>query len=114
MTGLLILAVIALATLALLWLLRLRGSLLTLAAAALALGCAGYALQGNPGLEGSLRAAEARAAPLPLTAARKAMMGQFTAADTWTTIACPWQTRQRSSAISAVAWASLAGSASCL
>jgi len=86
MTGLLILGVIALGTLALLWLLKVRGSLLTLAAAALAFGCAGYALQGRPGLVGSPDTVNARRAPVPLTAARKAMMGQFTAADTWTTI----------------------------
>lgn len=86
MTGLLIIGVIAFATLALLWALGLRGPFLTLAAAALAFGCAGYALQGRPGLEGSPRASAMRPPPVPLTAARKAMMGQFTAADTWTTI----------------------------
>ena len=86
MTGLLIIGVIALATLALMWALGLRGSLLTLAAAALAFGCAGYALQGRPGLAGSSSSAATRAPPIPLTKARKAMMGQFTAADTWTTI----------------------------
>lgn len=87
MTGLLIVAVVAFATLALLWAMKLRGSLLTLAGAALAFGCAGYALQGRPGLDGSPRASTTRPPPVPLTAARKAMMGQFTAADTWTTIA---------------------------
>ncbi len=86
MSGLLIFGVIALATLAFLWALKVRGPLLTLAAAALALGCAGYAVQGRPGLDGSPRVAATRPPPVPLTAARKAMMGQFTAADTWTTI----------------------------
>lgn len=93
MTGFLILAAIALATLALLWALKLRGSLLTLAAAALAFGCAGYALQGRPSLAGSPRASATRAPPVPLTKARKAMMGQFTAADTWTTIAESYASR---------------------
>ena len=87
MTGLLLAVAIALAALALMWLLKLRGASLTLAAAALAFGGAGYAFQGHPGLGGSPRGAATRPAPVPLTAARKAMMGQFTAADTWSTIA---------------------------
>lgn len=86
MTGLLIVAILALITLVFLWALKLRGPLLTLAAAALAFGCAGYALQGRPGLEGSPRASAMRPPPVPLTDARKTMMGQFTAADTWMTI----------------------------
>ena len=93
MSGLLILALVALATLALLWALKLRGPLLTLAAAALAFGCAGYALQGRPGLGGSPRAAATRPPPVPLTATRKAMMGQFTAADTWMTISESYASR---------------------
>ncbi len=86
MTGLMILAAIVAATLGLLWLLRLRGASFTLAAAALMLGAAGYAVQGRPALGGSPRSAAARPAPMPLTAARKALMGQFNAADTWMTI----------------------------
>ena len=86
MNGLLILALALAAAIGLLWLLRLRGAILTLAAAALMLGAAGYALQGRPSLAGSPHLAESRAPPLPLTAARKALMGQFTAADTWITI----------------------------
>jgi cytochrome c-type biogenesis protein CcmH len=86
MTGLSILALMLAATIALLWLLRLRGPMLTLAAAALMLGAAGYALQGRPGLAGSPDLAARRDPPVPLTAARKALMGQFTAADTWITI----------------------------
>lgn len=87
MTGLFLLAVIAFLTLALLWLLRVRGPQLTLAAAALAFACAGYAFQGRPGLAGSPSTAASKEPPVALTKARKAMMGQFTAADTWTTIA---------------------------
>jgi cytochrome c-type biogenesis protein CcmH len=86
MTGLSILALILVATVGLLWLLRLRGPMLTLAAAALMLGAAGYALQGRPGLSGSPDLVARRDPPEPLTAARKALMGQFTAADTWITI----------------------------
>lgn len=86
MSGLSILAVIVAATLALLWLLRLRGPLLTMAAAALMIGAAGYAVQGRPALKGSPDLAASRPPSVPLTQARKALMGQFTAADTWMTI----------------------------
>ena len=81
--GFLWLGLFALATLALLWLLKLRGSLLTLAAAAVAFGCAGYALQGSPDLRGTPRLSASRAPPFPLTGARHALMGQFDAADAW-------------------------------
>jgi cytochrome c-type biogenesis protein CcmH len=77
------LALITLMTLALLWALKLRGSLLTLAAAAIAFGCAGYAVQGRPDLDGVQRASARRAPPMPLTGARRALMGQFDAADAW-------------------------------
>ncbi len=86
MTGLLILGLIVAATLGLLWLLKLRGAIFTLAAAALMIGAAGYALQGRPVLIGSPDLAANRPPPIPLTTARKALMGQFTAADTWMTI----------------------------
>lgn len=77
------LVVVALLTLALLWLMKLRGPLLTLAAAAIAFGCAGYAMQGSPDVGGAPRASSNRAIPLPLTGARHALMGQFDAADAW-------------------------------
>lgn len=77
------LALIAIATLALLWLLRLRGPVLTLAAAAIAFGCAGYAFQGRPDLAGSPRAAGEGRPALPLTGARVALMGQFDRSDSW-------------------------------
>ena len=86
MMGLVILAAIVAATLALLWLLRLRGAGLTLAAAALMIGAAGYAFQGRPALGGSPSLAADRGPPVPLTGARKALLGQFNAADTWITI----------------------------
>ena len=85
--GYFVLGVLALGALGLLWLMRLRGSMLTLAAAALSFGCAGYALQGRPELGGQARVAVKRAAPLPLTGARQAMMGQFDYADTWLNMA---------------------------
>lgn len=93
--GFAILAAIVALTLAALWLLRLRGPGLTLAAAALMLGAAGYAYQGRPALGGSPRAAAERAPPVPLTAARKALLGQFTAADTWMTISEGYASRGR-------------------
>ena len=77
------LALLALLTLSLLWLMRLRGPLLTLAAAAVAFGCAGYAMQGRPDLPGAPREFAERAPPLSLTGARHALMGQFDAADAW-------------------------------
>ena len=96
MTGLLILGMIAVLMIALLWVLRLRGSLLTLAAAAIAFGCAGYAMQGRPSLDGSPRNAATRAAPVPLTKPRKAMMGEFTAANSWLTISESYASRGKS------------------
>lgn len=86
MSGLISVIVLALLALGLMALARLRGALLTLAAAALALGAAGYALQGRPGLAGSPRGQAMDAPPVPLTEARKAFMGQFTTADRWLTI----------------------------
>jgi len=77
------LALIAGTTATLLWLMKLRGGLLTLAAAAIAFGCAGYAWQGRPGEAGANRAASQRPPPMSLTAARIVLMGQFDNADSW-------------------------------
>jgi len=74
-------------TLGVLRLFGLRGAIFQLAGAALLFGAAGYALQGRPGLAGSPRNAAAVRAPLPLTGARRALMGQFNDADRWITIA---------------------------
>lgn len=93
MSGLIFLSLIVGATIASLWLLRLRGPILTLAAAALMLGGAGYALQGRPTLEGSPNLSAARPAPVPLTEARKSLMGRFTPADTWMTISEAYASR---------------------
>ncbi|MES2753597.1 MAG: hypothetical protein V4659_02920 [Pseudomonadota bacterium] len=73
------LAVIAGATAALLWRLRLPPSLGSFAAAALTLGAAGYVWQGRPGLAGRLVGPSAATA-LPDTevyALREAMLGRF-------------------------------------
>ena len=87
MMGFLVLAAVAFVTVALLWLTRLRGSMLTLAGAAIAFGSAGYALQGSPGLVGQPRVATERPAPMPLAGARHAMTGQFDYADQWLNLA---------------------------
>lgn len=87
MTGLLIVAVIALSVVGGLRLGGVRGPLLTLSAAALAFGCAGYAMQGRPGLAGTPRSAADRPAPLDLSEARTAMLGRFTPEERWMTIA---------------------------
>lgn len=87
MTGLFLVVGLALALLVVLRLLGLRGPVLTLSAAALALGCAGYTLQGRPGLAGSPRGATDRQPPLDISGARHALLGQFTAEERWMTIA---------------------------
>jgi cytochrome c-type biogenesis protein CcmH/NrfG len=87
MTAYLWLGLLSLAAIGLMWLMRLRGPMLTLAAAAIAFGCAGYALQGSPGLAGQPRASAQRGAPLPLTGARHALMGQFDYSDNWLNMA---------------------------
>ena len=93
--GFLWLAMLAVATLALLWLLRLRGPMMTLAAAAVAFGCAGYALQGHPDLQGVPRASAERRPPMPLTEARHALTGQFDYADSWLNFADALASRGR-------------------
>ena len=77
------LALIAAATVGLLWLMKLRGPLLTLAAAAIAFGCAGYAWQGRPDLAGVPRSAGERGPPMSLAGARVTLMGQFDRSDSW-------------------------------
>lgn len=84
MTGFLILLALAsIVTLGLLLLGRLRGAALQLTVAALMIGGAGYALQGRPSLPGAPTSAGTNAAPLQLTEARQAMLGQFNQASRW-------------------------------
>ena len=87
MTAYVPLALLVAVAIGLLWVMKLRGSMLTLAGAALAFGSAGYALQGSPGLQGQPRVAAARTPPIPLTGARHAMTGQFDYADNWLNMA---------------------------
>lgn len=65
------------------WLLRVRGGLLTAAGAALLLGAAGYALQGRPGLAGAPAPGRAADEFISLTDARHAFFGNFTRAESW-------------------------------
>ena len=87
MSGFIWLGLLSLLALGLIWVMKLRGPILTLAAAAVAFGCAGYAVQGRPGLAGQPRSAAERQPPLPLTGARQALMGQFDYSDAWLNMA---------------------------
>ena len=81
--GWLILLLLVAASLARLWRMGVHGGTLKAAAAALLLGASGYALQGRPELAGSpAQGSEARNY-LPLTEARHAFFGNFTAAESW-------------------------------
>lgn len=81
--GWLILLLLIAISLGLLWLLRLRGGLLTASAAALLLGAAGYAVQGSPDLPGAPAEAGDAHDIFPLTEARHAFFGYFTPAEPW-------------------------------
>jgi cytochrome c-type biogenesis protein CcmH len=83
MSGWILLALLFVVAVGALWLLRVRGAMLQLAVAALLFGCAGYALQGNPGLAGSPRQAQATEAPVSLGEARHAFFGDFTPNEHW-------------------------------
>lgn len=83
MIGWLLLIVLIAASASGLWLLGLRGGLLTASVAALLFGAAGYALQGRPGLTGAPATASDDREALPLTEARHAFFGNFSAAESW-------------------------------
>lgn len=83
MNGWLILLVLLALGLAAAWLLKLRGAMLQLVAAALLLGAAGYALQGRPGLPGSAAQRATASHVFPLTAARRAFFGEFSGSEHW-------------------------------
>ena len=94
MMGYLLLFAMVLCVTAGLWLVaRLKGSSLTLVLAALMVGGAGYALQGQPFLPGSPTEPGQGAAPLQLTAAREAMLGQFNQASRWLRMADSFSSR---------------------
>lgn len=66
---------------------KLRGAALQVTLAALMLGAAGYALQGRPDLAGSPRNGGLDRPAMPLTEARQAMLGTFTASERYLLIA---------------------------
>jgi cytochrome c-type biogenesis protein CcmH len=70
-------------SLALLWLLRVRGGLLTASAAALLLGAVGYSVQGSPDLPSAPAQGNLGRDVFPLTDARHAFFGYFTPAESW-------------------------------
>ena len=71
------------ASLGILWVLKVRGGLLTASAAALFLGASGYALQGRPSLPSAPAAGEEGRDVLPLTDARHAFFGNFAITEPW-------------------------------
>jgi cytochrome c-type biogenesis protein CcmH len=86
MSGWITLALLAAVAFAALRLLGLKGPLLQLGAAALLFGCAGYALQGRPGLAGSPREAQMLEPPAPVTEIRHAFFGNFSGEESWLNI----------------------------
>jgi cytochrome c-type biogenesis protein CcmH len=73
-------------SLALLWILCVRGGMFQLCAAALLFGAAGYATVGRPELQSSPRRAEERQPPIPLTNLRHAFFGNFGPTEHWLVI----------------------------
>ena len=87
MSGWIALALLLAVALGLLWLLRVRGAMFQLSAAALLFAGAGYASQGRPGLEAAPASASEQTAPIPLTTLRHAFFGSFTGSEHWLLIA---------------------------
>ena len=83
MSGWIPLLLLIVASLALLWALRVRGAMIQLVAAALLFGAAGYAMFGRPGLASSPRSVEQARAPVPLTNFRHAFFGNFGPTEHW-------------------------------
>lgn len=83
MSGWIAFGILAAASLGLLRMLKVRGAMLQLAAAALLLGGAGYALGGRPGLGGSPAGEARRQPPIPLTNLRQAFFGRFGPTEHW-------------------------------
>ena len=93
--GWLILFLIIAAALGGLWLLRVRGAMLTASAAALLIGASGYALQGRPGLQGSPASRIQGAEKVPLAEARHAFFERFSGAEGWLVMAEALERRGR-------------------
>ena len=81
--GWLVLLSLAVTTLGLLWLFKVRGGLLTASAAALFLGASGYALQGRPNVPAAIASGGEAHDIFPLTDARHAFFGHFAPAESW-------------------------------
>jgi len=87
MIGWVILLIVLALAVAALWLMRVRGPMLQACGAALLLGAAGYALQGRPGLPGAPADTELEHQFVPLSQARHAFFGNFSADESWLTLA---------------------------
>lgn len=83
MSGWIVLLLMIALSLAILWMLRVRGAMLQLAGAALLLGAAGYAAFGRPGLAASVPSAQQQQPPIPLTNLRHAFFGRFGPTEHW-------------------------------
>lgn len=81
--GWLILFALIVVSLGVLWRFGVRGGLLTASAAALLVGASGYALQGNPSLQGAPVQRSEAGDVFPLTDARHAFFGHFTPTESW-------------------------------
>jgi cytochrome c-type biogenesis protein CcmH len=81
--GWLVLGLLLAISIGLIWIQRVRGGLLTASAAALLVGASGYALQGRPDLPAALAERVDKSDAFPLTDARHAFFGHFTAAESW-------------------------------
>lgn len=93
MTSYLILLLLVAVALAVIHFAGLRGSWFLLAAAALLLGAAGYAVQGRPGLGGSPRGAVSPEPPISLVNARNAFLGEFSGRSHWLIISDSYSSR---------------------
>ena len=87
MMGWIALAILFVLAVAALWLMRVRGPLLQLCVAFLLFGCAGYAVQGSPSLQGSPRIATPPGTILPMGPLRHAFFGQFNSEEAWMVMA---------------------------
>lgn len=83
MTAWLVLLILVGASGLLLRLLGIRGGLLTAAGAALLIGAAGYALQGDPSVPSAPAQGREAVQPFPLTEARHAFFGEFAPSEGW-------------------------------
>lgn len=86
MIGWIILLLLLALAIGVLWLMRVRGAMLQACSAALLLGAAGYALQGRPGLPGAPADTELEHQFVPLSQARHAFFGNFSADESWLTM----------------------------